>query len=83
MAAWDGRFRRVTTSLLGYGGTAERRTDDPSIFYETDVLESVVRKAGGRVHLVGHSAHAAEYHRLANASATEDDKRQCYPSVPA
>ena len=25
MAAWNGRFRCVTTSLLGYGGTAERR----------------------------------------------------------
>ena len=36
--------------------TAERRTArDPSIAYEAEVLEAVVRKAGGRVHLVGHS----------------------------
>ena len=62
-AAWrpiisdlSGRFRCVTTSLLGYGGTVERRTaSDPSISHEAEVLESVVRKAGGPVHLVGHS----------------------------
>jgi pimeloyl-ACP methyl ester carboxylesterase len=46
----------VTTSLLGYGATAERRTGrDPSIAHEAEVVEAVVRKAGGRVHLVGHS----------------------------
>jgi pimeloyl-ACP methyl ester carboxylesterase len=56
IAQWDNRFRCVTTSLLGYGGTAERRTArDPSISHEADALESVIRKAGGRVHLVGHS----------------------------
>jgi pimeloyl-ACP methyl ester carboxylesterase len=56
MAAWGGRFRCVTTSLLGYGGTAERRSSrDPSIWHEVDIVESVIRKAGGPVHLVGHS----------------------------
>jgi pimeloyl-ACP methyl ester carboxylesterase len=56
MAAWGNRFRCVTTSLLGYGGTAERRTlRDPSIWHEVDIVESVIRKAGGPVHLVGHS----------------------------
>jgi pimeloyl-ACP methyl ester carboxylesterase len=56
IAAWNGAFRCVTTSLLGYGATAERRTDsDPSIAHEADIVESVVRKAGGAVHLVGHS----------------------------
>jgi pimeloyl-ACP methyl ester carboxylesterase len=56
MSAWNGRFRCVTTSLLGYGGSAERRsTGDASIVYEAEMLESVIRKAGGRVHLVGHS----------------------------
>ena len=56
IAAWDGRFRCVTTSLLGYGGTAERRTArDPSISHEAGALESVIRRAGSRVHLVGHS----------------------------
>ncbi|HEX2887621.1 alpha/beta hydrolase [Vineibacter terrae] len=56
MDALGGRFRCVTTSLLGYGRTTERRTArDPSITHETDVVEAVVRRAGGRVHLVGHS----------------------------
>lgn len=56
IAAWDGRFRCVTTSLLGYGGTAERRTARaPSISNEAGALEAVIRRAGGRVHLVGHS----------------------------
>jgi pimeloyl-ACP methyl ester carboxylesterase len=62
-AAWrplitslDEKFRCVTTSLLGYGGTAERRTArDPSISHEIDVVESVIQRAGGHVHLVGHS----------------------------
>lgn len=49
-------FRCVTTSLLGYGGTAERRTDvDTDISHEAEVLEAVIRRAGGPVHLVGHS----------------------------
>ena len=56
IAAWKGEFRSVTTSLLGYGGTAERRSaEDPSIWHETDVVEAVARKAGERIHLVGHS----------------------------
>jgi pimeloyl-ACP methyl ester carboxylesterase len=56
IADWDGRYRCVTTSLLGYGGTAERRTaHDPGIEHEAAVVESVVRKASGCVHLVGHS----------------------------
>ena len=56
MAQWGDRFRCVTTSLLGYGGTAERRTiDDPSIDHETDALEAVIRRTGGPAHLVGHS----------------------------
>jgi pimeloyl-ACP methyl ester carboxylesterase len=56
MDAWNNRFRCVTTSLLGYGGTAERRTaHDPSIWHEADMLEVVIRAAGEPVHLVGHS----------------------------
>lgn len=56
MAEWHGKFRCVTTSLLGYGGTAERRPpDDPSITFEAEVVEAVIRRAGGPVHLVGHS----------------------------
>ncbi len=56
MATWSGQFRCVTTSLLGYGATAERRTEqDPSIAHAAHALETVIRKAGSRVHLVGHS----------------------------
>lgn len=56
MAEWHGKFRCVTTSLLGYGGTAERRPpEDPSIAFEAEVVETVIRRAGGPVHLVGHS----------------------------
>ena len=54
IAGWNDEFRCVTTSLLGYGATAERRTaSDVSIAHE--ILEAVIRRAGGRVHLVGHS----------------------------
>ena len=56
MEAWGDRFRCVTTSLLGYGGTAERRTAaDPSIAHEAEAVEAVIRRVGGPVHLVGHS----------------------------
>jgi pimeloyl-ACP methyl ester carboxylesterase len=55
-AALKDRFRCVTTSLLGYGATAERRTrDDTSVSHEADIIEAVMQRAGGRVHLVGHS----------------------------
>lgn len=66
-AAWrpvianlGGRFRCVTTSLPGYGGTAERRSPgDPPLAREVEVVEQVVRQAAGPanepVHLVGHS----------------------------
>jgi pimeloyl-ACP methyl ester carboxylesterase len=54
--AMNGRFRCVTTSLPGYGGTAERRrADDPSMAHEADAVELVVRRTGAPVHLVGHS----------------------------
>jgi pimeloyl-ACP methyl ester carboxylesterase len=54
--ALNGGFRCVTTSLPGYGATLERRTQqDTTIAHEAEVLEAVVRKAGGPVHLVGHS----------------------------
>jgi len=56
MAAWNEQFRCVTTSLLGYGGTAERRAArDPAITHEAEAVEAVIRRTGGRVHLVGHS----------------------------
>lgn len=53
---WNNQFRCVTTSLLGYGRTAERRTAaDADISHEAEVVESVVARTGGPVHLVGHS----------------------------
>jgi pimeloyl-ACP methyl ester carboxylesterase len=56
IAVWQNRFRCVTTSLPGYGRTAERRTaHDTSIARLAETVESVIAKAGGRVHLVGHS----------------------------
>jgi pimeloyl-ACP methyl ester carboxylesterase len=46
----------VTTSLLGNGGTAERRSPaNPSIDLQADALEQVTRRAGGPVHVVTHS----------------------------
>ena len=49
-------FRAVTTSLLGYGDTEERRTpDDVSIEREVDVIEAVIQRTNSAVHLVGHS----------------------------
>jgi pimeloyl-ACP methyl ester carboxylesterase len=49
-------LRSVTTSLLGYGGTVERRTlRDADISREAEILEAVVRRAARPVHLVGHS----------------------------
>jgi pimeloyl-ACP methyl ester carboxylesterase len=56
IAQWNNRFRCVTTSLLGYGGTAERRTAlDTDIAHEAEMLETVIRHAADPVHLVGHS----------------------------
>jgi pimeloyl-ACP methyl ester carboxylesterase len=56
MGHWQNQFRCVTTSLLGYGGTAERRSsDDADIAYECEILEAVIRRTGDPVHLVGHS----------------------------
>jgi pimeloyl-ACP methyl ester carboxylesterase len=49
-------FRCVTTSLLGYGETTERRSlVDCDISHEAEILEKVVGHTGEPVHLVGHS----------------------------
>jgi pimeloyl-ACP methyl ester carboxylesterase len=56
VSEWKDGFRWVTTSLLGYGGTAERRTAlDVDISHEAGILETVIRRAACPVHLVGHS----------------------------
>lgn len=54
--ALDNRFRVVTTSLPGYGGTRESRTGaNCSIDRSSETVEAAIRRAGGPVHLVGHS----------------------------
>jgi pimeloyl-ACP methyl ester carboxylesterase len=56
IAQWNDGFHCVTTSLLGYGRTTERRSaDDTDISHEAEMLEKVIGKTGRPVHLVGHS----------------------------
>lgn len=56
ISAWGTGWRFITTSLPGYGGTRERRSEtDPSMAHVAGAVEAVIRKAGGPVHLVGHS----------------------------
>lgn len=60
IAHWQDRYRCVTTSLLGYGGTAERRSSATAdIAYEAEMLETVMQRAfrdsGAPAHLIGHS----------------------------
>jgi pimeloyl-ACP methyl ester carboxylesterase len=62
-AAWRGiqkrlpqGYRFVSTSLCGYGGTEETRTlDGASVEHQIKVIKTVAEKAGGPIHLVGHS----------------------------
>ncbi len=61
-------YRIVTTSLLGYGATAERRPlDNASMRQQTEVIDRTLERIGEPAHLVGHSfgalaalAHAIE-----------------------
>jgi pimeloyl-ACP methyl ester carboxylesterase len=54
--ALAGSYRIVTTSLLGYGATAERRSpQNLSIEREVDVLDAVLQRVGEPAHLIGHS----------------------------
>ena len=50
------RFRTVATSLMGYGGTEEIRTaENCTVDPQAEAVEAVIARAGGAVHLVGHS----------------------------
>lgn len=56
ISQWKNGFHCVTTSLLGYGGTDERRVaGDADIAHEAEIIEAVVRRAARPVHLVGYS----------------------------
>jgi pimeloyl-ACP methyl ester carboxylesterase len=56
LSEWQDGFRWVTTSLPGYGRTAESRTtEDADISHQAEILEAVIRRAGCPVHLIGHS----------------------------
>jgi pimeloyl-ACP methyl ester carboxylesterase len=60
--------RIVTTSLLGYGATAERRPlGNPTMRQQTEVIDRILERIGEPAHVVGHSfgglaalAHAIE-----------------------
>jgi pimeloyl-ACP methyl ester carboxylesterase len=53
---WRNSFHCVTTSLLGYGRSTERRTAfDADISHEAEILERVIQRTGRPVHLIGHS----------------------------
>ena len=62
-AAWKGIHKRlpegyrfVSTSLCGYGGAEETRTLAVASFQEQlKVIGTVTERAGGLLHLVGHS----------------------------
>ena len=63
VAAWKGIHKRlpegyrfVSTSLCGYGGAEETRTLAVASFQEQlKVIGTVTERAGGLLHLVGHS----------------------------
>ncbi len=62
------RYRIVTTSLLGYGATAERRPlGNTSMQQQTDVIDHILERIGEPAHVIAHSfgglaaiAHAIE-----------------------
>jgi pimeloyl-ACP methyl ester carboxylesterase len=49
-------YRIVTTSLLGYGATAERRPlGNSTMRQQTEVIDLILERIGEPVHVVGHS----------------------------
>jgi len=50
------RYRIVTTSLLGYGATAERRPfGNATMLQQTEVIDRILDRIGEPAHVVGHS----------------------------
>ena len=49
-------YRVVTTSLLGYGGTRERRPPgNATMQQQTEVLDAILARIGAPVHVIAHS----------------------------
>lgn len=49
-------YRIVTTSLLGYGATAERRPDgNATMRQQSEVIDRILERIGAPAHVVGHS----------------------------
>ena len=49
-------YRVITTSLLGYGATAERRpAGNRTMAQQVEVLEATIAHIGAPVHVIGHS----------------------------
>jgi pimeloyl-ACP methyl ester carboxylesterase len=72
IAALGDDYRCITTSLPGYGGSAERRSPgDIAIAHHIDAISHVIDRAGGDVHVVGHSFGA----HVSLALALRGDKR--------
>ena len=50
------RYRVVTTSLLGYGATAERRPlGNATMHQQTEVIDRILERIGEPAHVIGHS----------------------------
>ncbi len=50
------RYRLVTTSLLGYGATVERRPlGNATMQQQTDVIDAILERIGEPTHVAAHS----------------------------
>ncbi len=61
----SGRYRLLAPDHLGYGRTGAFRGDRPLMEHEVAIIAAVAARAGGPVHLVGHSFGAAVLARFA------------------
>jgi pimeloyl-ACP methyl ester carboxylesterase len=78
--AFERPYRVITTSLLGYGATAERRLPgNDKMDQQTEVIDGILDRIGQPTHIVGHSfgglaalAHALEgKHKAASLTLVE------------
>jgi hypothetical protein len=83
IAQWENGFRCVTTSLLGYGGTVERRTAlDADIAHEAEVFEAVIRHPDSCVLGRGQPSGRETRERTSGAEHTERRSRHHRGSSP-